>query len=405
MTLEARPRRSSRLRRSDLALFAALAALVAAVGIVVHRTVDVAEPAERGFRLDERRQDGLTPEEFASLEHPVPEGTVENWTTGDEPSAALEDVAWWGDPAFRDGQGAVFDPRAAWRPQNPYRHPDLASPLINIEDGGRRTWTPPPCDCPTATVWMYGGSTTFGLNQRDHHTIASYLAKVAFEDGIRLEVSNRGQMGQLHWMEAERFRLDLLADEPPDLVLFYDGVNDAWASQLLSEWGTGPGLRIPLNPTLVDLWDHVSEEGSTPPAPPNGALRGFPAAVPPTAAEQAQTVVARWDRSRRMSQAAADRHGVVARFSWQPSRYSRDLVPQEPHGNAREENLARFVDQRMRDALPDDVIDVVDVFDGLTEPLFTDDVHHNETGARTVGEALYAALRRDLLALAEAPQP
>lgn len=405
MTPEARPRRPPRVRRSDLALLAALAALVAAIGIVVHRTMDVAEPAERGFRLDDRRQDGLTPEEFASLEHPVPAGTVENWPSGDEPSAALEDVSWWGDPAFSNGQGAVFDPRAAWRPQNPYRHPDLASPLVNIEDGGRRTWTPPPCDCPTATVWMYGGSTTFGLNQRDDHTIASYLAKVAFEDGVRLEVSNRGQMGQLHWMEAERFHLDLLTDEPPDLVLFYDGVNDAWATQLLSTWGTEPGLEIPLNPTMFDVWDRMRGERSAPPAPPSGALLGFPTAASPTPAEQAQTVVDRWDRSRGISQAAADQHGVLARYAWQPSRYSRDLVPEEPHGSAGQENVARFVDQRMRDVLPDDVISVVDVFDGLTEPLFTDDVHHTEPGARTVAEALYASLRSDLLALAEGQRP
>ena len=59
---------------------------------------------------------------------------------------------------------------------------------------------------------MFGGSTTYGLNQRDGHTIASELARAAAADGIELDVHNKGNNGQLHWMEAERFAWDAVSD-------------------------------------------------------------------------------------------------------------------------------------------------------------------------------------------------
>jgi lysophospholipase L1-like esterase len=49
-----------------------------------------------------------------------------------------------------------------------------------------------------------------------------------------------------------------------------------------------------------------------------------------------------------------------------------------------------------RDHLADDVIDLVDVFDDSTDPIFTDDVHHNELGARLVAEAIYANIADEL---------
>ena len=76
---------------------------------------------------------------------------------------------------------------------------------------------------------MYGGSTTYGLNQRDDHTIASELARVAHEHGVTIDIDNRGALGHLHWMEAERFAWDLTIEAPPDMVIFYDGVNEGWA--------------------------------------------------------------------------------------------------------------------------------------------------------------------------------
>ena len=54
---------------------------------------------------------------------------------------------------------------------------DVASTDTQVSQGIRRTWEP---DAPsTLTVWMFGGSTLFGSDRRDEHTIPSEFAKAA----------------------------------------------------------------------------------------------------------------------------------------------------------------------------------------------------------------------------------
>jgi hypothetical protein len=393
-----RPRRTGWL--ADVSALTFVAFTLITLAVVAGRLVDADDALNRGFQLTGGGGTaGLSAAELASLDHPVDPDLEADWPLAGFPGASLAGATWWSSPDFRAGQGAVFDPTKAWRPHNPYRHLDVQTRWLNVGAGVRRTWQPPACDCPTVKIWMYGGSTTFGLNQRDEHTIASELAKVARADGLRLEVENHGQMGALHWIEAERFALELQGREQPDLVLFYDGVNDAWASQLLVIRETGD-LPVPLDPTMVDVWNNHAGGFEVPKAPPGAELLGYPKEEQPSAFEQARRIVVRWDRARLFSQRVADRHGVTARYAWQPSRYSRDLIADEPNGSGSQENGSRFADQVMRDSLPDDVIDMVDVFDDNSDPLFTDDVHHNETGARIVAEALYRELEAELRRMA-----
>ena len=54
--------------------------------------------------------------------------------------------------------------------------------------------------------------------------------------------------------------------------------------------------------------------------------------------------------------------------------------------------IFRAVDDR----LPDDAVDLTEAFDDATEPILTDQAHHNELGARLVAEAMYADLAERL---------
>lgn len=353
--------------------------------------------------LDVERVD--RPEELPPLEHPAPEGMEQSefppGTVGGPAAAMASSLDWYTSEAFGAGEGFVGDPSSAWRAANPYRSTDFASPYVNVIDGARRTWRPPPCACRRVQVWMFGGSTTFGLNQRDEHTIASELARVAWEHDIVLDVSNRGRNGHLHWIEAELFALDLTVDEPPDLVVFYDGWNDSWAAGN-RRWLVD-GVPAPVDPTLIGLWDGTGRSDPPVPDAPSGAEL-----VPPVEPEMglddhARALHDQYDRTRSLSRATAERHGVVPKYVWQPSRYSRDLVPDEPHFDTDLENWHRAEDQVIASHLADDVIDLTDALDGNSEPLFTDDIHHNELGARLVAEALFEQLRPDLERLASRP--
>ena len=79
----------------------------------------------------------------------------------------------------------------------------------------------------------------------------------------------------------------------------------------------------------------------------------------------------------------------------------RPVVLSEPHDATSSENRSRVLHQVIIDALPDDVINLDDVFDEVAEPLFVDDVHHNERGAEIIAQALFEQIEDDLRALSD----
>lgn len=353
--------------------------------------VKPAEPDQRTASFEELV-------EVYGLQDPVDPGVTAN-TDPNASDVAMKSSSWFFEDAdYSTAQGWAFDPANAWRPVNLFNMLDLGSRHLNLENGTRRTWRAPPCECRRLTVWIYGGSTTFGLNQRDGHTIASYLGRIAYENDMVIDVVNRGSNGQLHWVEASRFAWDLRNGPAPDLTIFYDGVNDPWAGVGVEENSFGL-LGQPVDPTLVDLWASTGRAEGPVPEGPEGS--GFARPVRPTvsALDLAQLTMERYDQSRRISSVVGAANDVPIRYFWQPSRYSRSLVPSEPHPEAHRENGSRLQEQLLIRELADDVIDLSDALDGTTEPLFTDDVHHNEEGARLIAQAMFERLRPDLLAL------
>ena len=356
--------------------------------------------AARPFQLDLAPPDNgedLVPRDA------VPEGVTETPHDPDAPQAAMVTSEWMEDGVYRSAQGWALDPRNAWRPVNPHRLQDFTSRDLTIRNGERRTWAPPASGQTRLTVWMFGGSTTYGLNQRDDHTIASELARAAAANGIELDIHNKGNNGQLHWMESERFAWDLTTEPAPDLVLFYDGVNETWEGSTLNRFSTGDVPDM-YDPTLLDAWENGREGTSTdaPAAPPGARLVGRPRGPVLGLVDEAKATIDRYDRARALSKSTATAHSLPVRYFWQPSRYSRPLVLSEPHYDTANENNARVSEQLKLKYLPKDVIDLSDSLRGTTEPLFTDDVHHNEEGARLIAAKMFTRIKGDLQELVAA---
>jgi hypothetical protein len=375
--------------------------------LTLHRKVQTTARPSRPFGVNPNASlvnvAGSDAGRLPPLEHPAPKGLkASRYLPGQAPgpgAALQDDLSWWNSGEFNSGQGYVQDPKGPWRGVNPYRQTDFRSRYVTIVDGARKTWNPPACSCRRLTLWMYGGSTTFGLNQRDDHTIASELSRVAYEHGIVLDVSNRGKNGHMHWLESELFALDLTVDPPPDLVIFYDGWNDRWAAGARVD--LVPGGPSLIDPTSQDLWTSSERSaGPVPAGPPGSRLLPYQHKVFPLI-EDAKRVVQQYDEARELSKATARAHGVQIHYYWQPSRYSRDVVLSESHFDEDAENYQRMIDQLLPTFLPSDVVDLTDSLSGNHDPLFTDDVHHNEKGARLVAEAIFADLQPDLRSLLE----
>lgn len=315
--------------------------------------------------------------------------------------AAFADAAWY--PRYRGD----IDYAATWFDAVPLVDgtplQDFTSAYLNVEAGYRRTWSHPPCACAPITLWLYGASTVFGLGQRDDHTIASYLAKLAWADGIALEVENRGIPAEEHWQEANRLRWDLTRHPAPDMVAFYDGASDIVGASWLEQQHL-PDIPDPIEPMTESflaspaisqaIRDFKSGGETQPPLPPGVTVEPVTSVAPRSAAEVGRLAAARYERARRMSVDLAEIHQLRTFWFWQPTRFSRPPVEGEP---------AQPTDARSRAtaaaaaaALPEGVIDLTDALDGSSKPIFSDDVHHNEEGARRVAEAMYEQLRPTL---------
>ena len=356
---------------------------------------------DRGFTLAAPQQEGAPPEPEVPLQFPAPEGLEDAPTPNGATPAAMADSPWWGTPEYQQGRDYILNWITAWRHENPHRFLDASSPYINVVDGIRSSWTPPPCDCRRLTVWMYGGSTTWGIGQRDDHTIPSELARVATERGITLDVQNRGITGFTHWMESERLAWDLTSNPRPDLVVFYDGVNEIYSGNGANDFRATN--EAPVDAAAVDNWRNVGRLDGERPEPPSSGGVIDTTDDPLGPVYRARDSVARYDRTREMSRSIAEQNDLPVRYFWQPSRYDRPLIPGEPHWSTWQENDMRRMMQVAADSLPSDVVNLREVLAGDTTPMFTDDVHHNEKGARIVAEAMFRELEPQLRALGARP--
>jgi lysophospholipase L1-like esterase len=93
-------------------------------------------------------------------------------------------------------------------------------------------------------VWMFGGSTLYGTGVPDFATLPSYLSRDLRGAGIPcVNVSNFGAEGYVTNQEVLVLMQQLKAGRRPDLVIFYDGVNDAYAGAVSPGM---PGAHISL---------------------------------------------------------------------------------------------------------------------------------------------------------------
>jgi len=237
--------------------------------------------------------------------------------------------------------------------------PEVSKRYVNVHRSARRTWAPPH---PTVTVWFFGGSSMFGVGQRDDHTIPSEVAKLAHADGVDIRAVNYAESGWVRWQEEAMYRRLVEHHRPPDLVVFYDGINDYTLACRALKAGVSPTGQ-----TLKSLEDKAGE-------------------CPDEAAEVAA------------GQLAVPDLGVPVVAFLQPDVYTVQPTPgslakrlklyPEPTGQRREQEKAMGAEAGL--------VDLSGALDGAREPLLFDYAHTNERGARVVAEAMWPKLRERL---------
>ena len=117
---------------------------------------------------------------------------------------------------------------------------DFSCDGVTIKDGLRLTVGTP--TNPSKTIHVFGGSTVFGTGAKDQETIPSYIQKLLNRNGVDVAVKNHGFMTLVASQQLAALKAADL--QKGDVVLFYDGGNDAFNSFV---YGSPEGTIIGYN--------------------------------------------------------------------------------------------------------------------------------------------------------------
>jgi lysophospholipase L1-like esterase len=391
---------------------------------------------------------GWVYDEVSSETHGTAAVADDTFNPSDEP--ALRDSPWAAEVLAEQADiPSVADSFLGYRPG------DKSSTYTNLVDGVRTSYQ---SQAPgkKVSVWFFGASALFGDGQRDDHTIPSEFARLAEADDIALEVRNYGRPGIAMWQELELFQQLVASGQKPDLVVFYDGFNDlAWQMNLelsadptnvydrtrneatnagangadatvqasgstsSSSSSSSSGSGTSLSDVADAYWDqsashHVYDAlhdlfgGSDPPKTQfaKGVEESLPAQALEPISQAAKNAVSIQDRAATLATAVASSVGAEASFFWQPTVFTKKLLPDEQRYLTFDSyEPARWnpaTEQARQHLKRTPFVDLGDALDSATTPVLWDFVHTNEEGARLAAAAVYSNLVPELRARVKA---
>jgi len=289
-----------------------------------------------------------------------------------------------------------------------------AGRYINVEPSGRRrTWQPNDAASTSGdplNVWMFGGSTLWGMGARDDQTIPSWVARQLSIDGRPVRVENFGQLAYVSTQEALALTMELRAGRVPDVVVLYDGANDALAALQVGKAGQ-PMARMAWYPTMYSRQDLMTQAAIVPHYGNlslslltdfilvNALGADFLPAdkIQPLAQATVDEYAANVELVRQLGRA----YGFQVRVFWQPTLFSKQ--PHSPHEAAVAQtylesmrkffaatNAAVAVHPKLTAAA--EFRDLSAVLNDQGETLFPDHCHLCEEGNRRIAQVIAAEI-------------
>jgi lysophospholipase L1-like esterase len=325
----------------------------------------------------------------------------------------------WSIPYFEEFRRGV---RTDWKPYVGWWQRPFRGTYVSIDERGLRL-TPGERDATPGAVriWCFGGSTMMGMGVRDAHTIPALLARRLAENGHTVAVTNLGQLAHNSTQEAISLHQLLKKGTPPDVAVFYDGVNDMMAAEQTGDADRmfhEAARRAEFNLLFPDRRRDLAAAALIALFPrtlrrlravTGLALRG-PASVAPTdltgrdLEDLARRVVGAYAANLRLVGLMAKAHGLRALFFWQPVITTKQVKSPDEQYFAAQFTTDTAARQRLYDAIiaarkrhPDlvampDAIDLSRLFDGCQDPVYIDFYHLSEPANAVVVEAMLPAV-------------
>ncbi|HEY6339379.1 MAG TPA: SGNH/GDSL hydrolase family protein [Candidatus Sulfotelmatobacter sp.] len=274
----------------------------------------------------------------------------------------------------------------------------------------RRTINPTNCASTDAiTIWMFGGSTMYGVGVPDWATIPSYLSG-DLNAGAQhcVMVSNFGVEGyvtdqELIWLEEQ-----LKAGGHPDIVIFYDGLNDSMAQcppGLPTPHGAYLTIKSRVEGTFSARVDFLHKSYAVRLAGELLSRFHHPRSVAlqdPEVQPRIMSVMSKYQGNMRLVRALADAYGFKLYSFWQPLLIygHKPLVPFEQHlakadaSKIPADNAcllmmeATYAEAERRSSRDGKFVFLGGVFDSTKEPAYIDQGHLGPRGNEVVAQAI-----------------
>jgi lysophospholipase L1-like esterase len=325
----------------------------------------------------------------------------------------------WSIPYFDEWNRAV---RLDWRPYVGWWQRSYRGDWVQIDERGLRP-TPGEHEAgPEAVrIFCFGGSTMMGMGARDEATIPAVLAHRLGEFGHEVAVTNLGQLGHNSTQEAISLQQLLKGGLRPDIVVFYDGVNEMMCAE---QTGIADGVfhqasrRAEFNLLHPDRRRDLVAAAVITVLPRTvrrlRTLTGWPllGPLPRTRTDLAaldlealaDEVVAVYAANLRLVRLLAEAYDFRPLFFWQPAittkqaktadeaffetEFTADLA-------VRRQLYASIIAARRQHpqlAAAADAIDLSRLFDASAEPVYIDFYHLSEAGNAAVAAAMLPSL-------------
>jgi lysophospholipase L1-like esterase len=296
---------------------------------------------------------------------------------------------------FRQARHMRWESYIYWR-----RQPFEGETITVDARGLRATWRAKGAGA-GPRIFVFGGSTIWGTGTRDDHTIPSAIAKGLAERGIAARVTNFGESGYVSGQETIALLRELQSGNVPNLVIFYDGVNDVFSALQSGRAGIpqNEGERQQDFRSTKDLDEWLAALPHVLGGVERLAHWLSPPPEPPPAEVLAPQVVSAYLANLRVIRAVARDYGFGAVFFWQPSVFAKRSPSAGEQAIidaslAYHRHLQLATDEALREAAREtpDLFDLSTLFDDLEGSVFLDSSHLSEAGNRLIAEAMVAVL-------------
>ncbi|MBI4166755.1 MAG: SGNH/GDSL hydrolase family protein [Acidobacteria bacterium] len=323
----------------------------------------------------------------------------------------------WAEEFWRDERARLTEEQRTVGTYEPFRvwgGPRWRGKYVNVEETEmgllRRTVNSLDPGCAgrvTRKVWFLGGSTAWGMSVPDSATIPSDLSRMlnVNADGC-FQVFNLGVSGYVSNQEIVYLVQELKAGRRPDIVIFYDGVNDAYAgayypalpathlgffeikSKYESQLFSWPSLvrrsYLLQGVTKVELQAQARLQGEKSPSDWVALGRG---------------TLDNYETNLHFAQEMARSYGFVVHFFWHPSPYygKKPLTPLEKSfcqsGAFLQAVHAVYEEAERRAASSGEFVFLGRIFDQASEDLYVDEFHVGPRGNEMVAASIAAAIQ------------